>query len=305
MNPYKLNYLFVAVLLLSFFSCGGKDGLADASGYFESTEIMVSSETAGKILQLDITEGQQVKAGDILGMVDTTQLYLKKVQLKASIAAAQNRRPDVESQLAAIRQQISAANREKTRFENLVKANAANQKQLDDIDSQIEILEKQLSAQKTLLTNSGKSIDDECKALSSQISQIDDQLNKSRICSPIDGTVLSKYAECGEIAAPGKAIFNVADMNTMFLKAYITADQLSKVSLGQKVEVISEFGEKDIKTYKGTVSWISSKSEFTPKTVQTRDERANLVYAVKILVANDGLLKIGMYGGLRFGEKAK
>lgn len=305
MNPYKLHYFFGAALLLTFFSCGGKDGLADASGYFESTEIMVSSETAGKIIQLDITEGQQVKAGDVLGMVDTTQLYLKKVQLKASIAAAQNRRPDVESQLAAIRQQITAANREKTRFENLVRANAANQKQLDDIDSQIEILEKQLSAQKTILTNSGKSIDDECKALSSQISQIDDQLGKSRICSPIDGVILSKYAECGEIAAPGKAIFKVADMNTMFLKAYITADQLSKVSLGQKVEVISEFGEKEIKSYKGTVSWISSKSEFTPKTVQTRDERANLVYAVKILVANDGLLKIGMYGGVRFGDKAK
>jgi HlyD family secretion protein len=302
MNPYKLHYLFGATLMLIFFSCGKKDAVVDASGYFESTEILVSSEVSGKILQMDVTEGQQVKSGVALGIIDTTQLNLKKLQLKASIAAAQSRRPDVESQLAALRQQISTAYREKTRFENLVKANAANQKQLDDIDSQIEILEKQLAAQKTVLINSSQSINDECKALTTQIDQIEDQLKKSRICSPIDGVILSKYAEVGELVVPGKTIFKVADLSKMYLKAYITSDQLTKLKIGQAVEVVSEFGEKDIKTYKGTVSWISSKAEFTPKTVQTRDERANLVYAVKILVENDGLLKIGMYGGVRFED---
>jgi HlyD family secretion protein len=296
------HFLSVACLLV-LTSCGIKDTEADASGTFESTEIIVSSETAGKILKLDMLEGQEVKASEALGIIDTVQLYLKKVQLQSSIQAAQSRRPDMDSQLAGLKQQLETANIERDRFEKLLKANAANQKQLDDINAQIKLLEKQLNAQQTLLEKSDQGISDETTAMSYQMEQINDQLSKSYICSPIDGTILVKYAEAGELATPGKPLFKVADLDNMYLKAYITTDQLSTLKIGQEVEVVAEFSEKDIRKYIGKVSWISSKSEFTPKTVQTRNERANLVYAVKVLVENDGYLKIGMYGGLRFGSK--
>jgi len=299
---YSGYSFFVLVLVFVFSSCGTKDTAVDASGTFESTEIIVSSETAGEILKLDITEGQEVKAGNVFGLIDTIQLHLKKVQLQASIKAAQNRRPDLTSQLAGFIQQIETAKKEKVRFENLLKANAANQKQLDDINAQIQLLEKQLRAQQTLLENNNEGISNESMALKYQMEQLIDQIKKSYICSPIDGTILVKYVEAGELATQGKPLFKVADLKIMNLKAYITTDQLSKVKIGQNVDVVAEFGIKDIKKYKGTISWVSSKSEFTPKTVQTRDERANLVYAIKVLVENDGFLKIGMYGGVNFGE---
>jgi HlyD family secretion protein len=298
----KLSCILVLapILVFALSSCGSKDTEVDASGIFESTEIIVSSETTGKIMQLDIFEGQDVKAGLPFGLIDTVQLQLRKVQLLSTIEASQSRSPDIETQLAGLKTQIDIAKREKNRFENLVKANAANSKQLDDINSQIQVLEKQLAAQKTILDSSNKGIGDEGKALNYQVEQIDDQIDRSHLSSPVDGTILIKYAEAGEIATPGKPLFKVADLRTMYLKAYITTDQLSKLKIGQDVKVISEYGENDIRTYKGKVNWISSKAEFTPKTVQTRDERANLVYAVKIMVKNDGYLKIGMYGGVKF-----
>lgn len=297
---YSGCYLIVFLLMTFFSSCKNNDTEVDCSGTFESTEILVSSETAGRIVQLNIEDGQEVKTGEVLGLIDTVQLYLKKVQLKSSIKALQNRRPDLDSQLAGLRQQIETAKREKNRFENLIKANAANQKQLDDINAQIQLLEKQLNAQLTLLKNNNEGISNESSAMVLQMEQLDDQLKKSYITSPIDGTILVKYSEIGELATPGKALFNLADLQRMYLKAYVTTDQLSKIKIGQEVNVVSEFGESDIKKYKGRISWISSKSEFTPKTVQTRDERANLVYAIKVLVVNDGFLKIGMYGGVNF-----
>ena len=295
------GYYLIVLLLLTFLSsCKNNDTEVDCSGTFESTEILVSSETAGKIVQLNIEDGQEVKTGEVLGLIDTVQLYLKKVQLQSSIKALQNRRPDLDSQLAGLRQQIETAKRERSRFENLIKANAANQKQLDDINAQIQLLEKQLNAQQTLLKNNNEGISNESSAMVLQMEQLDDQLKKSYITSPINGTILVKYAEPGELAIPGKALFKLADLKRMFLKAYVTTDQLSKIKIGQEVNVVSEFGESDIKKYKGKISWISSKSEFTPKTVQTRDERANLVCAIKVLVENDGFLKIGMYGGVNF-----
>lgn len=297
---YSGYYLIVFLLLTFLSSCKNNETEVDCSGTFESTEILVSSETAGRIVQLNIEDGQDVKTGEVLGLIDTVQLYLKKVQLQSSIKALQNRRPDLDSQLAGLRQQIETAKREKIRFENLIKANAANQKQLDDINAQIQLLEKQLNAQQTLLKNNNEGISNESSAMVLQIEQLDDQLKKSYITSPIDGTILVKYSEIGELAMPGKALFKLADLKRMYLKAYVTTDQLSGIKIGQEVEVVSEFGESDIKKYKGKISSISSKSEFTPKTVQTRDERANLVYAIKVLVENDGFLKIGMYGGVNF-----
>lgn len=286
-------------LIFTFASCGSSDEEYDAAGTFESTEVIVSAESMGEILQFDIVEGQQLIKNQRIGIIDTTQLLLKKQQLMINQQSMLIRRPDKQKQLAALVQQIETAKIEKKRIMNLVNANAVNQKQLDDIDALIAVLEKQLTAQKTLIENTNDGISMDNEALRIQIEQIDDQLNKSIISSPIDGIVLMKYAEIGELAAPGKALFKVADMNNMILRAYFTNDQLSRIKLGQTVKVNVESG-KDDKEYKATIIWISSKSEFTPKTIATRDERANMVYAVKISVKNDGFLRIGMYGNVKF-----
>jgi HlyD family secretion protein len=281
-------------------SCGKSNNDADASGTFEATEVIVSAQGAGQILSLNVEEGQTLTANQLVGTIDSTQLYLRKKQLQASGKAIQSRRPDIKKQIAAIEQQITTAKTERKRAENLIKANAANQKQLDDINAQIAVLEKQLDAQKTILVSSNQGISDESEGLTFQIKQLEDQLDKCKITSPIDGTVLVKYAEMGEVAAPGKALFKIADTNNMILRAYITNSQLTQVKVGQTVKVKTDSGKDGSKEYSGTVAWISSKAEFTPKTIQTRDERANLVYAVKINVKNDGLIKIGMYGDAQF-----
>lgn len=299
----RRNKLFYwAPVFFVLVSCHSKNGSTDASGTFEATEVIVSAQATGPILAFDIEEGQDVKAGANLGFIDTIQLDLRKKQLLASIQAAQTRKPDVEVQVAALEQQIATAKSEKRRVENLVKANAADQKQLDDLNAQIEVLTKQLKATRTTLESSNSGINKESSALKIQVDQINDQLRRSYISSPINGTVLVKYAETGELAVQGKSLFKVADMSQMVLRVYVTADQLAKLKLGQTVDVNAELGSTDNKAYQGTVTWISAKSEFTPKTIQTRDERANLVYAVKVAVKNDGILKIGMYGGIHFSK---
>jgi HlyD family secretion protein len=298
----KITPFLFAALVLSLAACNNSDNEYDASGTFEADEVIVSSEANGRILKLDIEEGSQLKAGETVGFVDSLQLYLKRRQLQANIRAIESRRPDIARQIAALQQQIATANTEKQRVENLLKANAANQKQLDDINAQIAVLQKQLDAQKSTLEISTKGISEDGSVLAVQIAQLDDQLQKCRITSPIDGTILVKYAETGEVTAQGKPLFKIADVSTITLRAYVTADQLSKLKIGQKVKVQSDFGKKESREYSGTITWISDKSEFTPKTVQTRDERANLVYAVKIVVKNDGFLKIGMYGNFKIDE---
>lgn len=292
------NIVYVSIILL-LTACGKGNGDYDASGVFETTEVIVSAEANGKIMQLNFIEGQQVEQGKALGYIDTVQLYLKKMQLLTNTSAIKSGRVDIPRQIAAIKQQIATQKNEQKRFENLVKANAANQKQLDDINAQILVLERQLTAQTELLENSNKNISEQSSGLSVQVAQINDQIQKSIICSPINGTILSKYAEQGELATQGRALLKVADIEHMFLRAYITASQLTQVKIGQAVKVYADFGEKEMKEYSGTITWISDKSEFTPKTIQTRDERANLVYAVKVAVKNDGYLKYGMYGELK------
>lgn len=290
--------LFLAALLPV--ACSNNKTDYDASGIFESTEVIVSSQVSGQLMEFTVTEGQQLQADSYLGYVDTTQLYLKKQQLMASRTAVSSRSTSVPRQIASLKEQIATQKRELARFGNLVKLNAANQKQVDDIQSQLSVLEKQLAAQTELLVNNNQGISGESTALESQIAQIEDQLLKSRITSPIQGTVLTKYAEQGEFTAPGKALFKVSDMQQMYLRAYITSDQLTQLKQGQPVTVYADFGEDKMRTYPGTISWIADKAEFTPKTIQTRNERANLVYAVKIAVTNDGYLKNGMYGEVKF-----
>lgn len=295
----KKHLLYTTALLL-LSACGSGKGEFDASGTFEATEIIVSSEANGKLLQFNVEEGQQLVAANEVGYVDTLQLYLKKMQLLASGKAVSHKSMDINKQIAATREQISKAKYEKNRTANLLKSNAATQKQVDDIDSQIAVLEKQLAAQISTLQQGNASVTEESSAYEIQVAQLEDQLKKCHISSPINGTVLAKYAEPGELAATGKPLFKVADVENMFLRAYVTGGQLSQIKLGDKVKVYSDLGDDDRKEYEGTITWISDKSEFTPKTIQTRDERANLVYAIKIAIKNDGYLKIGMYGETQF-----
>ncbi|MGD9494181.1 MAG: HlyD family secretion protein [Bacteroidales bacterium] len=297
-----IHYLLALVMIISITSCGNSNGNTDATGVFEATEIIVSSEANGKILELNVNEGDELKKNQLIAVIDSTQLYLKKLQLEASAKGVRSRNPNVRVQIAATQQQLETARSEKKRIENLVNANAINSKQLDDINAQVLFLEKQLAAQKETLENTSSGIDSESEAINIQIAQIADQLYKCRILSPIDGTVLVKYAEQSEFAVTGKAILKMADTEQMFLRAYVTADQLTKIKIGQKVKVLAESGEDDSREYEGMVTWISDKSEFTPKTIQTQDERANLVYAIKVAVKNDGFLKIGMYGGIVLGD---
>lgn len=296
------NLLGLCSLLALFSACGKGTPKYDATGTFETTEVLVSAEASGRLLYFDIEEGMLLKAGEEVGVVDTVQLYLKKLQLEASLKSVEEQRPDILKQVAATKEQISAAQRERNRVANLLKVGAANQKQLDDAEDQLEVLRKQLVAQNSTLSNSHQSLTWQSSSVGIQVAQVEDQLKKCHITSPITGTVLAKYAEAGELTAMGTPLFKVADTEQMYLRAYITSEQLSQVKLGQKVTVFSDYGTDEHKQYPGVVTWISDTSEFTPKTILTKNERANLVYAVKIAVHNDGLLKIGMYGGVEFSD---
>ncbi len=289
----------MAAILALMTSCGSGDGSYDASGAFEATEVIVSAETSGRILSFSPDEGSLITAGQNLGCIDSIQIYLKKRQLEASLDGLESRRPDIPVQTAALARQIATAKSERQRVENLLDANAANQKQLDDLNAQIEVLQKQLAATRTGLTSQDEGLKRDADALKLQIKQIEDQLSRCRLVAPVSGTILEKYSRKGEMAMPGKALYKVADTGIMYLRAYVTADQLTRMKIGQELTVSADFGEKDARDYPGTITWIASRAEFTPKTIQTRDERAHLVYAVKVKVVNDGYLKIGMYGSLK------
>lgn len=301
MKSTFLLYFGLGIVLL--YSCSNNDGDYDASGSFEATEIIVSSEASGKIEKLSIIEGQQLEKGEQVGLIDSTQLYLQKMNLLSNVKGVRAQQPNIATQTASIKEQITTLEREKQRTANLIKANAATQKQLDDINGQMEVLQKQLSASQSTLQKSSQNITAQSSAMDIQIEQIEDRLQKSIIRSPITGTVLNKYSEEGELANMGTPLFKIADINNMTLRVYVTNDQLSTLKLNDKVQVYVDQGSEssdDKKMYEGVVTWISDKSEFTPKTIQTKNERANLVYAMKVSVKNDGYLKIGMYGEVKF-----
>lgn len=281
-------------------ACGRGNEDFDASGIFESTEVVVSAEANGRIVALDVEEGDELEAGQQVGSVDSVQLYLKKVQLEASAQGIGSKRADIAKQVAATREQVAKAERERTRCRNLLARDAGTQKQLDDAEAQLAVLKKQLEAQLSTLERTNQGVSDEQRAAEAQIMQLEDQLRKCRVVSPAAGTVLAKYAEAGEVTAAGKPLFKLADLRHVFLRAYVSGSQLSEVKIGQSVKVYADEGEDGRREYAGRVTWISGQAEFTPKTIQTRDERANLVYAVKIAVENDGLLKLGMYGEVKF-----
>ncbi|HIX26220.1 MAG TPA: HlyD family efflux transporter periplasmic adaptor subunit [Candidatus Barnesiella excrementigallinarum] len=290
-----------SALTLLLASCGNRNDF-DATGTFEATEVVVSAESTGRILYFDIEEGDTLSAGRQVGAIDTVQLYLQKLQLERQRASIHSNRPDIAKQASALRSQIEQQERERSRVENLLNDGAATAKQLDDINASIRVLNGQLDALLSNLKNSTSSIDQNASAVDLQIAQIEDRLAKCRIVSPIDGVVLVKYSEAGELAAAGRPLMKVADMDRLYLRAYFTSAQLADVKVGQEVTVVADYGDDKQHEYSGRITWIASESEFTPKTIQTRDTRANLVYAVKIAVENDGLLKIGLYGEVRLSK---
>ena len=295
-----LTYSSLLVLALAMTACGKGNKVYDASGVFESTEVTVSAEGNGKIMSLDLQEGDRLEAGAVVGCIDTVQLYLSKIQLEASRRAVGSGRLNISRQIAALESQIAKQRQELDRFTKLEQAGASNRKQVEDIQAQLDILERQLAAQKESLQNTNSNVSGQADALEAQVMQLEDRIRKCVITSPVSGTILAKYSEAGELAVQGRALFKVADLDNIRLRAYITADQLTGLKLGQSVKVFADQGTSGRKEYAGTLIWISDKAEFTPKTIQTRDERANLVYAVKIAVKNDGLIKLGMYGEVKF-----
>jgi HlyD family secretion protein len=299
MKNNLLNIAFI-LSLTSLIACSNGNGNFDATGTFEAEEIIVSSEATGKLIMFQVDEGLNLKQNQIIGVVDTTQLHLKKKQLQFTISAMLSKQPDVTVQLASIQKQIETAETEQKRIENLVKSNAATTKQLDDINSQLDVLRKQYTATKSSLTITKQGLQSETLPLTAQVEQIEDQINKSIIKNPVDGTVLTRYAKQNEITTNGKALYKIANLSEMTLRAYVSGDQLGQIKLGQKVKVFVDKGNEEQKEMSGNIYWVSSKAEFTPKTIQTKDERANLVYAIKVKVINDGYLKIGMYGEIKF-----
>lgn len=292
----KITTLLLAVWTLT--ACQTNDNEYDASGIFEATEVVVSAKAQGEIVQLLADEGDEVQQGMTLGSIDTRQLILRRQQLEQTQLSTDSRRVDVNTQLATLEQQVENLRQEKARFESLLAARAASQKQVDDIGYQIAVLQRQIRALRDQLTSGNKSISEQSLAVGTQMSQIDEQIADATIAAPLTGTILQRYCEQGEYATPGKPLFKIANLEEMALRAYITADQYNLLKLGQKVSVTIDGQENP---YEGTVTWIASKAEFTPKTIQTKDERANLVYAIKVKVRNDGYIKIGMYGEVVFG----
>ena len=281
-------------------ACSDKEKEYDATGTFEATETTVFAEQSGTLLTFDINEGDNIAPEQELGMVDTTQLWLKIQQLGATKEVYQSQKPDVEKQIAATRQQLAKAKTEQQRYQELVADGAAPRKMLDDATSQVQVLQRQLDAQVSALHTQMATLNSQQAATDVQVSQLQDQLRKCHVVAPIGGTVLEKYVERGEFVAVGKPLLKVADTDNLFLRAYVTSAQLQHIKLGQQVKVFADYGNGQKKEYEGTITWISSRSEFTPKTILTDDERADLVYAVKVAIKNDGYAKIGMYGEAKF-----
>jgi HlyD family secretion protein len=304
--------LFVLTALAS--SCSSNKLKTDASGVFESDEVIVSAEQSGQILSFNIKEGDTIRKGAIIGQIDMSNTILQKQQVQATIHALSekttNPHPEIElvkKQIAVQQSQLAQQLRERTRTKNLLKGDAATQKQLDDINAQIDQLKKQIAVSeqqialdKSNIATQNSTVYSEKAPLEKSVAEIQDEINKGQIVNPISGTVLTKYALEGEMTTMGKALYKIADLDTVTLRAYVTGSQLAGIKLGQRVKVYTDDAAKSYKEYPGQVSWVSDQSEFTPKTIQTKDERANLVYAVKIRVKNDGYLKLGMYGEVKF-----
>ncbi len=308
------SFLLIVITAAVLLSCNKNGNNSDASGTFEADEVVVSTLASGMILSLNIEEGSVLAKDSIVGFIDPSVLSLQKEEVEATIESLGQQTVNVEPQVNLLEKQLLVQQsqldnllHEKTRIENLLKQDAATGKQLDDMNAQIDVVKKQMSVteqqinvQKNNSATQNRSILSNTKPLQKKIAQLDDLLKKTAVLNPVNGTVITKYAETGEIVTQGKALYKIADLSSLNLRAYITGAQLSQVKLNQIVKVLIDDGAKKYKEYSGTIIWISDKAEFTPKTIQTKEERANLVYAIKVKVKNEGYLKIGMYGEVKF-----
>ncbi len=309
----KILFATTAILSIIVMSCNGNGNGFDASGTFEADEVIVSSMQPGKILYLNVEEGITLTKDTVVGLIDPENLKLQQEQVEASIKALNEKTIDVMPQVQLLQNQLTVQQsqldnllHEQKRIENLIRSDAATGKQLDDINAQIDLVRKQMTVtqqqitvQKTNVATQNRGILSEAAPLEKRVAQIKDLVKKAGILNPINGTVIAKYAEPGEMTSAGKALYKIADLSSLNLRAYVSGVQLPKIKLGQQVKVFIDEGKKKYKEYNGTITWVSDKAEFTPKTIQTKEERANLVYAIKVKVKNDGYLKIGMYGEVK------
>lgn len=297
-----VNTIWTIGLAMVLASCGDKEQKNDATGVFEATETTIAAEQSGTLMAFDVCEGDEIADGKEVGLIDTTQIWLKIKQMGATKQVYQSQKPDMEVQIAVTRQQLDKAKQEQQRYKELVSDGAAPSKMLDDATSQVDLLEKQLKAQISTLNTQLSTLNSQLSTTDVQVSQLMDQLRKCHVIAPVKGIVLEKYVEKGEFVAIGKPLFKMADTKSMFIRAYVTSAQLKNIRVGQKAKVFADYGNGQKKEYEGVVSWISSRSEFTPKTILTDDERADQVYALKVAVKNDGYIKIGMYGEVLFNN---
>jgi HlyD family secretion protein len=286
-------FLFMAIVLAS---CSNNNDLSDAYGNFEVDDVIISAEATGKLQFFIAEEGQKLAAGERVAVIDTTDFVLKKNQLIAQQKATSSKIENIKSQIEVQNQQLANLNTDKDRIEKLLKDGAATQKQIDDINGQIQLINRQISSTSTQYT----SVRSELEVFSTQIDQVNESIRKCSIFNPLEGIVLETFTEPNEIAVFGKALYKIADMNQMILRVYVSGDQLPSIKLGQEVQVLIDKDQKTNRSLTGQVSWISESAEFTPKIIQTKEERVNLVYAVKVKVKNDGSLKIGMPGEVNF-----
>jgi len=298
----KIMKIYYIVLFFALWSCHSTTDLPDAFGHFEADDVLVASEVNGKIIILNAMEGNAVKQGDTLAIIDTTQLYLRKKQIEAGMVTVKAKLRNISNELAVFEERQSHLEKEYQRVLALVADGAATTKQKDDLDAEISVVKQQIKTTRTRLQTANEGILSELQPLQAQIDIVDDQLRRSVIRSPRHGTVLDRYVEPGEITAFGKPMIKIAGLEELYLRSYFSGEQLGRLKLGGKVSVLTD-GPEGLKEYSGTVSWISGTAEFTPKTVQTRNERINLMYAVKIKVSNDGGLKIGMPGEVFISEE--
>lgn len=290
------NLIFSIITILLFFSCNNNGEMSDAYGNFEADEIIISSEANGKILELDLENGQELNKGQIIAKIDTVHLYLKAKQLKSLKHEVMVNTRDVLSQINVLEEQKKVILVEKERVENLIADSAASTKQLDDIVGKINVFDKQIDAVRVKNSIVLSKLD----ALNVQLEQVEYELSKCKVVNPLNGVVLQKYVEPYELVMKGKALYKIANLETMELKAYISGTQLPNIKIGQKVKVLIDKNDDENTELEGTINWISSNAEFTPKIIQTKEERVKLVYAIKVEVKNDGTLKIGMPGEVKF-----
>ena len=292
----KANKILMFITIISVLSCENNTNKSDAYGNFEAIETIISSELSGKLINLDITEGEKLTKNQIVGLIDTTQLRLNYKLLYAKKEAVKTKLSNIDAQVSVFLAQKKSILTELNRVKKLIKAEASSKQKLDDLEGKIEVIKSQINSTKV----QKKSIYAEMSTIDSQIQILEDQLEKCNIINPVNGTVLEKYLEQHELTFPGKSIYKIADLSAMELRVYLSGAMLSKIKIGQKVQVLIDKNSKENSELSGTISWISQKAEFTPKIIQTKEERVNLVYAVKVRVKNDGSIKIGMPGEIKF-----